>query len=310
VTSVILPLGAEWFNLALGEGVRAVGRRAGVSIEFKAVMSTTKTTGQKDWTHLLTDPELVGHIGKLLQAYREAPADKREEALLRAMRQIRQQAATPSSAQSSGTPATAPGTSTGPSGAAAAVATKTEAPATSVAEKAQTVAVASEHEAPEADMPTAKTGVQAIAVKSTPQPAAQPPFVPDIFTPSFGQDRRHYPRIRCFIAVELRCEGWETPVWGNLANVSAGGCYIETVEPIRKHTKLEVGLWANNGKVWVKGIVINGVVTENNPTFGVRLQYTDMDAASRETLRFFLRFVEDTSKNYEKQNGYLAHLKR
>ena len=142
------------------------------------------------------------------------------------------------------------------------------------------------------------------------RPAVRPPFVPDLFTPSIGQDRRTYPRLRCFIAVELRCEGWDAPVWGNLANVSAGGCFIETVEPVRKNTKLEVGLWANNGKVWVKGIAITGVVTENNPTFGVRLKYTNMDASERDTLRFFLKFVEDTTKNYEKQNGYVAQLKR
>ncbi len=274
-------------------------------------MSATRTSGQKDWTHLLTDPELVGHIGKLLQAYREAPADKREEALLRAMREIRQQAAVPSAGQSTAPTGVAAVTKTesrGGTAAAAAVATKPEAPEEALAE---TRIAAKVPEAPaqlrSLATPTASHPAEA---KSMPPPAVQPPFVPDIFTPSFGQDRRHYPRIRCFIAVELRCEGWDTPVWGNLANVSAGGCYIETVEPIRKHTKLEVGLWANNGKVWVKGIVINGVVTENNPTFGVRLQYTDMDPASRETLRFFLRFVEDTSKNYEKQNGYLAQLKR
>ena len=142
------------------------------------------------------------------------------------------------------------------------------------------------------------------------RPAIRPPFVPDLFTPSVGEDRRTYPRLRCFIAVELRCEGWDVPVWGNLANVSAGGCFIETVEPIRKSTKLEVGLWANNGKVWVKGIAINGVVTENNPTFGVRLKYTNMDASDRDTLRFFLKFVEDATKSYEKTNGYLASLKR
>ncbi len=317
MTSVILPLKAECFNLALGGGVRAVDRQAGVCDESKAVMNATKTTGQKDWTHLLTDPELVGHIGKLLQAYREAPADKREEALLHAMREIRKQSASASSGSSntsgssSGSAGPTTGTRTGSShSAATAVATKTEeAPAKARSEKAQagleTIALA------ETEVNAAmKTATNAAEAKSMPPPALQPPFVPDMFTPSFGQDRRHYPRIRCFIAVELRCEGWEAPVWGNLANVSAGGCYIETLEPIRKHTKLQVGLWANNGKVWVKGIVINGIVTENNPTFGVRLQYTDMDIGSRETLRFFLRFVEDTSKNYEKQNGYLAHLKR
>src|SRR5438270_9435567 len=42
-----------------------------------------------DWTQILADPDLVRHVGKLLQAYREAPIEKREEALLAAMRQIK-----------------------------------------------------------------------------------------------------------------------------------------------------------------------------------------------------------------------------
>jgi hypothetical protein len=243
-------------------------------------MSSANKSSEKDWTHLLTDPELVGHIGKLLQAYREAPPDKREGALLGAMREIRKGAA--SGAKSS--PAAAPG------GVPTVVSTASPHPEPGVH---ATAAKAAKTTAPSATLP-----------------AVRPPFVPDLFTPTVGQDRRTYPRLRCFIAVELRCEGWDAPVWGNLANVSAGGCFIETVEPVRKSTKLEVGLWANNGKVWVKGIVINGVVTENSPRFGVRLKYTNMDASDRDTLRFFLKFVEDTTKSYEKQNGYLAQLKR
>src|SRR5208337_542059 len=35
-----------------------------------------------DWTRLLTDPDLVSHLGKLLQTYREVPAEQREAALL------------------------------------------------------------------------------------------------------------------------------------------------------------------------------------------------------------------------------------
>ena len=35
-----------------------------------------------DWTRLLSDPDLVRHVGKLLQTYREAPPEKREQALL------------------------------------------------------------------------------------------------------------------------------------------------------------------------------------------------------------------------------------
>jgi hypothetical protein len=42
-----------------------------------------------DWTRLLTDPDLVIHLGKLLQTYREVPPEQRETALLRAMREIK-----------------------------------------------------------------------------------------------------------------------------------------------------------------------------------------------------------------------------
>ncbi len=271
-------------------------------------MSGPNKSTQNDWTQLLTDPELVGHIGKLLQAYREAPVDKREDALLAAMRRIRKQAsaAAPSSAirpsdgLSPDSPTTGVRVAKQPT---APPPTLTTTPTTAVTATAAAAAIEPY------DKPAGRS-LEQPAAQPAAKPPIQPPFEPDLFTPSFGQDRRSYPRIRCFIAVELRCEGWDTPVWGNLANVSAGGCFIETVEPVRKSTKLEVGLWANNGKIWVKGIVINGVVTENNPTFGVRLQYVDMDVSERETLRFFLKFVEDTTKNYEKQNGYLAQLKR
>jgi hypothetical protein len=46
-----------------------------------------------DWTRLLTDPDLVSHLGKLLQTYREVSPEQRETALLAAMRQIKQSAA-------------------------------------------------------------------------------------------------------------------------------------------------------------------------------------------------------------------------
>lgn len=266
-------------------------------------MNEVKKTSEKDWTKLLTDPVLVGHIGKLLQAYREAAPEQREEALVAAMRKIRREAAAPVTVKTAGVKATAVATHVEPekaqiSGVTAAAATAT------------TRAVAPAVEPAKQEKIPAATPESSATVSSGASSAVRPPFAPDLFTPSFGQDRRAYPRLRCFIAVELRSEGWDAPVWGNLANVSAGGCFIETLEPVRKNTKLEIGLWANNGKVWAKGIVINGVVTENNPTFGVRLKYTNMNADDRDTLRFFLKCVEDTTKSYEKQNGYLAQLKR
>jgi len=141
-------------------------------------------------------------------------------------------------------------------------------------------------------------------------PAVTPPFEPDIFTPCWGQDRRRYPRMKCFVAVELRLEDSPMPVWGNLSNTSLGGGFVETVTPLKTGVKLEIGLWVANGKIWVKGLILNGIVTRSNPSFGVRLKFDNMEACERESLRQFLKFVESTTKSYQSQQGYLAQMKR
>ena len=211
-----------------------------------------------DWTQLLTDPDLVSHLGTLLQTYRDAPPEKRDQALIEAMRNIK-----------------------GGSAKAAAAASTATAAATA---------------------PAAKPVVT--------EPEASPPFEPDIFTPSWGQDRRRYPRMKCFVAVEIRVPASGTPIWGNLSNTSMGGCFVETASPVPTGVPVEVGLWVANGKIWVKGIILNGIVTRSNPCFGVRVRFSEMEPTERETLREFLKFVETTTKGYSSQHGYLAQMKR
>jgi hypothetical protein len=212
-----------------------------------------------DWTRLLADPDLLAHLGELLQTYRDAPPETRDEELLELMRRIK---------------------SSAPKGTA-----KTAAAGESSAE-------------PSAPPPATATT------------ASAPPFEPDIFTPSWGQDRRRYPRIKCFVVVELRVNGSPTPVWGNLANTSLGGCLVETPAIVDAGAKIEIGLWVTSGQVWVKGLVLTGVVTRANPSFGVRVKFSEMEPAERETLRQFLKFVETTTKGYASDHGYLAQLKR
>jgi hypothetical protein len=221
-------------------------------------MGDEKTTAVgADWTKLLADPDLISHLGTLLQAYREAPADKREQALLDAMRQIKGGKAMAAAAGSS-----------------------------------------------------ASTPVVEAAPALTSYPTPAPPFQPDIFTPSWGDDRRQFPRMKCFVAVELKLEGAATPIWGNLSNTSMGGCFVETASPVPTGVNAEIGLWVANGKLWVKGLILNGIVTKTSPCFGVRVRFDELEPAARETLRQFLKFVETTTKGYRSQNGYLAQMKR
>jgi hypothetical protein len=54
--------------------------------------NTKPSPNGSDWTRLLTDPDLVSNLGKLLQTYREVAPQKREAALLQAMREIKEAA--------------------------------------------------------------------------------------------------------------------------------------------------------------------------------------------------------------------------
>lgn len=230
-------------------------------------MSDSKYSGTgADWTQLLTDPSLVSHLGELLQVYREAAPEKRDQALLEAMRNIR------------GSTPTAPASSKS-------AATESAAPSAPVVQPAPAPPVAT-------------------------SPAASPPFEPDMFTPTSSQDRRRYTRMKCFVAVELRLGNTAVPVWGNLANTSLGGCFVETATPVPSGVNVGIGLWLANGKIWIKGLILTGIVTKSSPSFGVRIKFCELEPTERENLRAFLKFVESTTKGYNTDNGYLARLKR
>ncbi len=230
-------------------------------------MGDSKYSGTgADWTQLLTDPSLVSHLGELLQVYREAPPEKRDQALLEAMRNIRGNAAKASAASKTLTP--------------------------------------------EPVMPSAPAVQSAPPPPVATSPAASPPFEPDIFTPASSQDRRRHTRMKCFVAVELRLSNSAVPVWGNLANTSLGGCFVETGTPVPSGVNVEIGLWLANGKIWIKGFILTGIVTKSSPSFGVRIKFSELEPTERENLRAFLKFVESTTKGYNTEHGYLAQMKR
>src|SRR5437016_5490828 len=215
-----------------------------------------------DWTRLLTDPDLVSHLGKLLQTYREVSPEKREEALLTAMREIKDSALKARAASASAGGASLP---------------------------APSVRAALPH----------------------PEPILEtPPFSPDLFTPQTAQDRRRFARIKCFVAVELTIEGLDSPIWGNLSNVGRGGAFVETATPVPPGKNVGVGLWVANGKIWVKGVVLNGIVTRSAPSFGVRLKFSEAELNEKEHLREFLKFIESITRKGQSGNAYVAQLKR
>jgi hypothetical protein len=220
-------------------------------------MSNSKPNaiGGTDWTGLLADPELARNLGTLLQTYRDAPPERREQALLAAMREIKR--------------------------------------------KGSNV--------------TGTSGLK-VAAQPSPQPVPtqasdSPPFEPDIFSPTWGQDRRRHPRIKCFVAVELHVNDAAVPLWGNLSNTSMGGCQVETAAQVSGGVKVEIGLWVASGKIWVKGLALNGVVIRSAPAVGVRIRFSSLHPPEKENLRQFLKYVQDTTRAAKSEKSYLQLLK-
>ncbi|MGA8437262.1 MAG: PilZ domain-containing protein [Candidatus Sulfotelmatobacter sp.] len=214
--------------------------------------SKSNPSAGTDWTGLLADPDLARNLGKLLQIYRDAPPDRREQALLAAMREIKQAAGGGATRAKAAAPSPPP-------------------------------------------LPTATS--------------ATPPFEPDLFSSNWAQDRRRHPRIKCFVAVELRVNDGDVPIWGNLSNTSMGGCQVETAAQISGGAKVEIGLWVASGKIWVKGLALNGVVTRSAPAGGVRIRFAGMEPAGKENLRQFLKYVQETTRVSSSESSYLQLLK-
>jgi hypothetical protein len=216
--------------------------------------STKPSPQGSDWTRLLTDPDLVVHLPKLLQTYREVAPEQREAALLRAMREIKE-------------------------------------------------AAIRAHET------NSNHAAARVATLHGPEPVTEtPPF--DLFTPQTTSDRRRFARIKCYVAVEIHVEGVKQPVWGNLANVSRGGCLVETASAVPSHKALEIGLWLASGKIWVKGVILSGIATHCTPSFGVRVKFSEAELSEKEHLREFLKFVENTTRKSHNANFYVAKLKQ
>jgi hypothetical protein len=59
----------------------------------------------------------------------------------------------------------------------------------------------------------------------------------------------------------------------------------------------------------VKGFALTGVVTRSGPANGVRVRFEGMAPAERDSLRQFLKFVQETTKASQNESTYLQLLK-
>jgi len=104
--------------------------------------------------------------------------------------------------------------------------------------------------------------------------------------PSSGSERRQHPRLKCVNSVQLQPEGEPAPIWGKAVDLSIGGCFVDMPIPLKQGTRLKIGIWINQTKLWASGKVVS-----SRPGFGIGVQFTSMSPHDTEQLRQFLKSI-------------------
>jgi hypothetical protein len=112
---------------------------------------------------------------------------------------------------------------------------------------------------------------------------------PDDFHVEIPEQRRT-PRFLCQNSVELHTpEG--ASFWGTLSDLSLGGCYVEMAAPLDVGTKVKLGLWLDQSKIWA-----HARISHRTPGLGFGLQFIDISTADLEQIRRFLNSLADLAR--------------
>ena len=94
---------------------------------------------------------------------------------------------------------------------------------------------------------------------------------------------RQHPRFRANLAIELRRQGTGTPVRGQTADISIGGCYVEIMLTQQISTELGITLWVGDKKICASGVVVS-----RHPNFGNGIKFTFLDDEGKRLLNDYL----------------------
>jgi len=116
------------------------------------------------------------------------------------------------------------------------------------------------------------------------------------------KNRRLHPRTKCRVTIELQPED-SSPIFGNLTDISIGGCYVETSAVLASGSKLKV-VFSDHGQP----LHVEGCVTRMDLGSGIAVQFKELNREDREQMQRILTLVQKTTISPE--NRYLNLLNR
>ncbi len=114
------------------------------------------------------------------------------------------------------------------------------------------------------------------------------------------KDQRLHTRMKCRLTVELQSDAGD-PIFGNLIDISLGGCYVETSAILSPASNVKVIFSMDDG-----ALTAEGTVARLHPGSGVAVQFKEMSRDSRDVMYRVLEFVQSSTSLYN--DRYLQSL--
>jgi diguanylate cyclase (GGDEF)-like protein/putative nucleotidyltransferase with HDIG domain len=115
------------------------------------------------------------------------------------------------------------------------------------------------------------------------------------------KDQRLHTRMKCRLTIELHPHPGDGPVFGNMIDLSLGGCYVETSAILNPGSNVKVVFSIDDGNLSAEGIV-----ARLHPGSGVAIQFKEMSRDNREQMYRILEFVQSKTTMYN--DRYLQNL--
>jgi diguanylate cyclase (GGDEF)-like protein/putative nucleotidyltransferase with HDIG domain len=115
------------------------------------------------------------------------------------------------------------------------------------------------------------------------------------------KDQRLHTRMKCRLTIELQPQSGSGPVFGNLIDISLGGCYVETSAIFKSGSQLTLFFSIDD-----TSLSAEGTIARIHPGSGVAVKFKEMSRESREKMYRILEYVQNSTTLYN--DSYMQKL--
>jgi hypothetical protein len=111
-------------------------------------------------------------------------------------------------------------------------------------------------------------------------------------------ERRVVERLRCSGTGQITQQGVAYPIWAKICDISLGGCYLELIFTLPKHTPIDLRMTINERTFSAKG-----KVATSHPGIGIGVRFISMDGESRAVLEQIIQeLITKRNTELERRN--------